>query len=357
MDDFFRGDAKRALEAKEDAQKIAWAPFVFQTAKALKDLGILRIVDEAGKEGITPDDIAQELGLAKYSVRVLLEAGLGAHLLYLTSDDKFALTKTGFFVLSDEMTNITMNFVHDVCYQGLFYLKDAIEKNQPEGLKIFGNWSTIYEGLNELPSDAQESWYAFDHYFSDIAFSEVIPRILKHKPRLIYDLGGNTGEFTTQITRADPHVKVTLIDLPGQVETAKESLSDKLDGRVSFYPIDMKDEHATFPGGADTIWMSQFLDCFSEDEIVSILKRARDAMVDDGTLHVLETFWDRQRFEAAAFSLQQLSLYFTVIANGNSQMYHSKVMINCLHQAGLYVVEDIDELGISHTLLTCRKRS
>ncbi|PSR01477.1 MAG: SAM-dependent methyltransferase [Bacteroidetes bacterium SW_11_45_7] len=354
--DFFRGDDKRAVEAKEEAQKIAWAPFVFQTAKALKALGILKIVDQAGEEGYTTEQVAHHSNISRYGARVLLEAGLGSHIFYLTSDDKFALSKTGFFILRDEMTNVTMNFVNDVCYQGLYYLQDAIINQKPEGLKVFGEWDTVYEALNDLPPDARESWYAFDHYFSDVAFSEVIPRVLKHKPRMIYDVGGNTGEFTEQIIQADHHVKVTLIDLPGQIRTAKEKLNGQLDNRVYFHPIDLRDQEASFPTGADTIWMSQFLDCFSEEEITSILQRAKGALTDDGNLHIMETFWDRQRFEAGAFSLQQLSLYFTTIANGNSQMYHSKVMINCLHEAGFYVEEDIDQVGIGHTLLTCRKK-
>ena len=36
---------------------------------------------------------------------------------------------------------------------------------------------------------------------------------------------------------------------------------------------------------------------------------------------VEEPIWDKQRFEAAAYSLQATSLYFTCIANGNSKMY------------------------------------
>jgi len=34
-------DKKSALQAKFDAQKIAFAPIMFQAAKALRDLGIL----------------------------------------------------------------------------------------------------------------------------------------------------------------------------------------------------------------------------------------------------------------------------------------------------------------------------
>ncbi len=101
--------------------------------------------------------------------------------------------------------------------------------------------------------------------------------------------------------------------------------------------------------------MSQFLDCFSEAEIVSILKRCYDALEDDQYVLILEAFWDDQRFEAAAFCLQQTSVYFTALANGNSQMYNSEVFIRCVLEAGFEIEEQIDDIGLSHTLLKCKK--
>ena len=96
--------------------------------------------------------------------------------------------------------------------------------------------------------------------------------------------------------------------------------------------------------------MSQFLDCFSEAEIVMILRKAAAVMTAGTRLFIMETYWDRQRFENAAFCLQQTSLYFTCLANGNSQMYHSKILHACIEEAGLKVVEEYDDVGISHTL-------
>ncbi|BCV44826.1 hypothetical protein TUM17379_18440 [Shewanella algae] len=42
------------------------------------------------------------------------------------------------------------------------------------------------------------------------------------------------------------------------------------------------------------------------------------------------------------------------MANGNSRMYHSKVLLKLLQQAGFYVDEDIDDIGLGHTLLRCK---
>jgi len=58
------------------------------------------------------------------------------------------------------MARVNMEFNHDVNYQGLFYLEEALLNGQPEGLKVFGGWSTIYEGLSQLPEQVQKSWLA-----------------------------------------------------------------------------------------------------------------------------------------------------------------------------------------------------
>jgi hypothetical protein len=72
-------------------------------------------------------------------------------------------------------------------------------------------------------------------------------------------------------------------------------------------------------------------------------------------LYIMETFWDRQRFDTAAFCLAQTSLYFTAIANGNSKMYHSDDLIRLVREAGLQVEEIHDLLGLGHSVVVCQK--
>ncbi len=109
-----------------------------------------------------------------------------------------------------------------------------------------------------------------------------------------------------------------------------------------------------FPTGFDAIWMSQFLDCFSEEEVTSILSRAAASMAPESRLYIMETFWDRQRYETAAFCLAQTSLYFTAMANGNSKMYYSPDMERCVEAAGLKVETIHDNLGLGHSVMECR---
>ena len=353
----FNKDKKSALEAKEMAQFIAFGPVVFQVARIMRDAGILTVIEDAGKQGLTHQEILQAVNLPDYGLRVLLESSLGIGLVII-NNDRYSITKTGHFTLHDPLTRINMDFIHDVNYKGLFHLEESIKTGKPEGLKELGNWNTIYEGLSQLPPHIQKSWFAFDHFFSDNSFPLVLPLIYGQKIKKLMDIGGNTGKWAIASSLYDKDVQITIVDLPGQVTMAKSRIADLgLADRVSFFPVNLLDKTQPLPKGHDAIWMSQFLDCFSEAEITSIVERCYEAIEPGGTMFILEAFWDRQRFEAAAFCVQQTSIYFTALANGNSQMYDSRIFIEAVKAGGFEVYEDIDGIGLSHTLLKCRKKS
>lgn len=344
-----------ADEALSEAQRIAFAPIVFQACRVLRDSGLLESVQHSGSAGMTLDEAAAKVDLPRYGIKVLLESGLGIGLFHL-DDGRFALTQLGFTMLRDPMTRINMDIVHDVCYRGMFDLDIAVQEGRPAGLKTLGNWKTVYEGLSSLTPQARKSWLAFNHFYSDKAFPAAVPLVLADHPQRLLDVGGNTGKWAVQCAAFDPRVHITIADLPQQLEFARETIRQhRLEHRVDCLAIDVLDESTAFPGGYDAIWMSQFLDCFSPDEIVSILRRVAQSLTAGGTLYILELFWDRQPNETAAFCLQQTSLYFACIANGNSQMYHSADMLRCLRESNLELIEERDRVGQFHTLLKCRR--
>lgn len=350
----YGSDKKSAVQAKYDAQKIAFAPIMFQAAKALRDLGILNYLMKNSDNNI--ESIADSLKLSVYGVKVLLEAGLSLEMV-LVEDEKWALTKTGYFVLSDELTRVNMDFTNDVNYLGFYHLQEAIKNGKPEGLKVFGEWNTVYESLAELPEDVRKSWFGFDHYYSDYAFPEVMPFLFKDNPVSIMDVGGNTGKFSIFCANYDKDVKMTILDLPGQIKDAQENITKNgLENRIDAIAVNLLDQSAPFPKGFDAIWMSQFLDCFSQEEVLELLKRSHNALDDNGSLFILETYWDKQRFEASTYSLHATSLYFTAIANGNSQMYHSRDMERLIEKSGLYIAEEVENIGMSHTLFKCKRK-
>ena len=114
----YGNDKKSALQAKSDAQKIAFAPIMFQAAKLLRDLKILSYL-RSNKEGKTIGEIAEYANISKYGTLVLLEAGLSLEMV-MVKDDKYYLTKTGYFINVDQLTRVNMDFTHDVNYKDFF---------------------------------------------------------------------------------------------------------------------------------------------------------------------------------------------------------------------------------------------
>lgn len=330
----------KALNSLYEAQKIAFSPFVFQTVYTMSSLGILDELYEE-RDGLTIEEIAQRRNVSEYGVRVLVEMAKIADVLELNGD-KYTLSKIGYFLTRDEMTKVNMMFTQDICYKGLFHLKDSILNGKPEGLKEIGPWETIYQGLSVLPEQLKKSWFEFDHHYSDNSFGEALKIIFQHNPKHIYDIGGNTGKWAIASTKHDPNVRVSIFDLPVQLKVAKANIEaiPEIKDRVDFNERDMLDPNSEIPAGADVYWMSQFLDCFSEKEIEAILLKIKKNMKPDSTIFIMETFIDDQRFPAAEFSLIATSLYFTALANGNSKMYSSSAMKYIVEKAGFETVEE-----------------
>lgn len=346
-----------AVEALEEAHRIAFAPFVFQASVTLRKLGILDFIfDQRDKGGPTVEEISEKLSLSPYGVGVLLEIAQTSNIVEKNEANQYELTKVGYFLNYNNTAGINLNFANDVCYKGLFHLKESIKNGKPEGLKELGRWDTIYEGLSQLSPTEQQSWFDFDHHYSDDIFEDSLEIIFRLKPKNIFDVGGNTGKFSIACCAFDKEVKVKIVDLPGQLGMAmKNAEKNGFSDRISGYPINWLSENPQIPEGADLIWMCQFLDCFSEDEIVKILTACALSMDENTKLVIVETFTDRQTFRASQFILEATSLYFTVLANGNSKMYPSSVFLRLIEKAGLHVQEDI-AMGEYHTMLICKKK-
>ena len=346
-----------AREAQRLAEFIAFGPAVFQTARIMSKWGILEMLRESN-DGMTIPEIATKADISPYAAKCLLEASLCIGIVLVDdTTDRFRLSKTGWFLINDPATRVNIDFNHDVNYLGWFNLEESLLNGRPEGLKTLGDWPTVYEGLSSLPKHIQDSWFGFDHFYSDNSFDQALEIVFGNKPKTLLDVGGNTGRWALRCVDYDKDVNVTILDLPQQIGMMKENIKGH-DGaeRIDGLGVNLLDETTEMPSDRkfEAIWMSQFLDCFSEKQIVSILRRATKVMDRDSRLYIMETLWDRQRFEPAALCLTLTSLYFTAIANGNSKMYHSEDMERLVKEAGLEIETIHDYLGQGHSIMVCK---
>ncbi|MBH5329448.1 methyltransferase domain-containing protein [Eikenella sp. S3360] len=347
-------DPLNAEAAQRLAQQIIFGPFAFQASRLMVKFGILERLNRA-KDGQTLADIAREAQISPYAAQVLLEASLSIGTVLL-QNERYFISKAGCFLIQDKMSPINMDFVHDVCYQAMFHLEAALLEGRPAGLEEFGSWPTVYQGLAQLPPRVREKWLAFDHFYSDQSFPAALKIIFAQPVHRLLDVGGNTGRWALQCVAHSPSVQVTIMDLPQQLELMRAHTAGHPGAnRIHGHPANLLDPAVPFPAGFDAIWMSQFLDCFTEEQATSILRRAAGSMSQKSTLYILEPLWDRQKYETAAYCLTHTSLYFTALANGNSKLFRSDDLVRCIEAAGLSITQIHDHLGLGHSLLCCQK--
>ena len=355
----FSHEPYNAQQAQEMAHLYSWGPVIFQVCRLMIHYGILEMLHD-NRDGLTEAQIVEKSGLSTYAAKCLLEASLTTHIVLINPEtNKYSLAKTGWFLLRDAMIRADIDFNHDVNYEGWFVLDKALEEGRPAGLKHFGDWPTIYEGLSSLPEQVQKSWFGFDHYYSDHSFDEALEIISANKTRHLLDVGGNTGRFAMRCVEYNPTIEVTICDLPQQIGLMRNATKGQKGAeRIHGVGMNILDENNAFPTDKryDVIWMSQFLDCFSEEQIISILRRAAAIMDDDNRIYIMETLWDRQDYVPAAMSLTMTSLYFTALANGNSKMYNTDDMTRLIQEAGLTIETIHDRIGNGgHSIIVCKK--
>lgn len=363
-EEFFRDDDIRAVDAKTRAQEIAFAPMTFQAIRSMLELGLLQMIEDAGDSGISGKELAEKSGVSLYGVNLLCEMALGMKVIRLSddssfeSDERYVLGKTGWMLLEDDLTRANFWFTNDICYQGAWDLLASIKSGKPEGLKVFGDkWTTIYEALSSLPERAKKSWFDFDHFYSDIAFPDALPIVFAKKPLHLVDIGGNTAKWAISCCKYDQEVHLTIMDLPGQTAVAeKNAAAAGFADRISTRAGNILDESDLLPQGADAVWMSQFLDCFSLHQITKIAKKIYSCIDEKCSVYVLEPLWDKQKFMASSYSLQATSLYFTCMANGNSKMYRYAELVQAIEESGLKLKVAHHNLGSNnYTLLEFTK--
>ena len=125
--------------------------------------------------GMTVIEVAEKAQISEYAAKCLLEASLSIGIVLVDPEtNRFTISKTGWFLINDPATRVNIDFNHDVNYRGWYYLDESLKNGKPEGLKTLGNWPTIYEGLSTLPKEVQNSWFAFDHFYSDSSFEQAL---------------------------------------------------------------------------------------------------------------------------------------------------------------------------------------
>ena len=352
------GKRTNFLETLLEAQRLAFAPFIFKALSAALESGLLAAV-ERSEGGADLETMARETNLSPYAAQLLLDI-LSTVSIVERTETGWRTTEKGDLFLFDDLTRANFDFTDRVNFAGLEHTLEALREGRPAGLQVFNaDWETIYPHLPELPEDALRAWFRFDHFHSDRAYEAALDKIEAWCPgaKSLCDIGGNTGRFTRRWLERFPDARAVFVDLPVEARALlSRSEIRPYAERIDVVEIDwLTDRELEGTASCDLYWMSQFLDCFEEERVRSILERTRRAMKPGAKLLVLEPLVGGQRHRAAELSLAASSLYFTVMANGRSRFFEGPELRALFEDSGFRIEREAEGLGISHTLFLLSK--
>ena len=161
-------------------------------------------------------------------------------------------------------------------------LLDYVRTGQPAYQKVFGR--PFWEDLAAHPDIAADfdalmgpAGHGIPDY--DIELAAGWDAI-----RTVVDVGGGTGAMLASLLRRHPHVTGILVDLPGTIARAGETLTSTDPERVTLQGQSFFDP---LPAGADLYLLKSVLNDWPDQETVAILSNCATAAKATGTIAVL----------------------------------------------------------------------
>ena len=192
--------------------------------------------------------------------------------------------------------------------------------------RLYKFWDNLADGLktglpqNEVKNggenlfaalyDSPERLRGFINAMTGISvgnFATLAARFDFSKYKTLCDIGGSGGMLSIQVAKQNPHLACTSFDLPQVEPIAKDTIAGfGLSNKITTARGDFFQD--AFPK-ADVITMSLVLHDWNEENKCILIKKAYDALPENGALIVIENIIDNQRSEnvfGLAMSLNML---------------------------------------------------
>lgn len=230
--------------------------------------GPLSVAELAEKTGAAQRPLYQALRVLT-DHEVFAEVGPGV----FANTPRSVLLRKGVPGSQYEMTLLASEEWLWACYANL---RHSVTTGAPAFNKAYG--TNLWAWLGQHPDKARQFNLAMDEFSQTLG-----PRIVESYPdfgkaAVVADLGGGTGSFVANIITDYPSIKRgVVVDQPSVIEQAKarEDLAPLIEsGRLDFFPGDFFED---VPTGIDLYVTKQITHSWSDEKLLSLLKRCRDA--------------------------------------------------------------------------------
>ncbi|HYI11612.1 MAG TPA: methyltransferase [Thermoanaerobaculia bacterium] len=266
------------------ALKLARDPFsdvlstaAFRAAATAQKIGVF---DTLRDGPLTSAELANRLATDERGIRLLLET-LEIFGYIARDGDRYAnTTMTAEWLLPGDPTNFAGAFAFWETL--LFELWGNLEKSVRSGEPPLD----FYQWLERNP----ETLRTFQTMLRTIARGaapEVAEKVkVPADARRLLDIGGSHGEFSAAFCRAYPSLSATVLDLPGALESARETVAEFGD-RITLQPGNFLTD-ASFGSGYDVVLLMSVVHGHLPDENIELLRKVAAALKPGGQMVILE---------------------------------------------------------------------
>ncbi|KLO30031.1 hydroxyneurosporene methyltransferase [Mycolicibacter heraklionensis] len=281
----FRGGLQRLRQATVPASvavvELGFGGWLTQALSAAVRLGI---ADALAAGPLTADEVAHRVGTDPRATYRLMRALASNSVLKLRRDGRFALTRTGRALVSDNPASVApmIAFVgHPAHREHWSHLEHSVRTGETAVGKVRG--MPFFSYLDTDPELAQVFNDAMTGA-SAVAIESAVPAYDFSASKLIVDVGGGHGALLAAVLRQAPDARGVLFDLPQVVAGADATVADV----ASRCDIQGGSFFSSVPAGGDTYLLKTVIHDWDDEQSLAILRNVRAAIAPGGKVLLFE---------------------------------------------------------------------
>lgn len=272
--------------------------------------------------------LAARSRLSPEAMQRLVDAAASLRLLRRDSGDNVALGPLGAAMVGNAGLAAMVEH-HALVYRDLADPLALLRGEHGEAA-LAGYWPYAADGRHAALGDAEVAPYtALMAATQPLVSAEVLGAYDFSRHRTLLDVGGGDGSFLEAIGRAHPRLSLMLFDLPAVAERGRQRLEAAgMAGR--FRAVGGSFLEDELPRGADIVSLVRVIHDHDEARVARLLRAARAALGQGGTLLIAEPLADTPGAEpigAAYFG-------FYLLAMGRGRARSLEEISRLLHEAG-----------------------
>lgn len=309
------------------------AGFVYsQVLLSCVQLGLLELLAARPADLRT---IAEHLALAPEVAERLVRAAVALNLIEERAGERFGIGPLGSAVVGNRAVESMIEH-HATLYADLANPVALLRgEAEPSQMSQYWPYATSSSPKELQPEDVADYSQLMSQSQTLIA-EQVLSRYPFAQHTRLLDVGGGDGTFLSAVASKAPGLELSLFDLPAVVEHARKKLAAQgIESRATIQGGDFFKD--ALPEGADLITLIRILHDHDDADIRVLLRNARSALAEGGTLLIAEPMAGTHGAKAVGDAY----FAFYLLAMGTGRARTAAELKGFLTEAGFTTIESL----------------